>query len=123
MITLGGYDFELGTIKKDPKFGYVDEYREYKMLSGKLRRNIKGKRFMAEFGYQYLTDTEIGYLYGLVAAQKTTGHTAVEISVPGGTYSGNAILSINNSQIRFGVEAGVPVWYDWAVTLTGVDLE
>ena len=123
MITLGGYNFELGTIKKEPKFGYIDEYREYVMLSGKLRRDVKGKRFTASFAYQYLTNTEISNLMTLIANQKTAGYISAEISVPGGTYTGNVFLTIDDTQIRFGLEAGVPVWYSWTITVVGVDLE
>lgn len=40
MINLGGYDFELGTLSSNPKFGYITEYREYKTVSGKIRRDV-----------------------------------------------------------------------------------
>ena len=59
MINLGGYDFELGTLASNPKFGYITEYREYKTISGKIRRDVKGKRFQGTFSYGYLTATEI----------------------------------------------------------------
>ena len=49
MINLGGIDFELETIGKEPQFGFSAEYREFKTISGKIRRDAKGKRFNGVF--------------------------------------------------------------------------
>ena len=122
MIALNGVDFEINTMAANPKFGYVDEFREYPMLSGKIRRDIKGKRFSAEIAYGYLTDLQIASVYDLLDAQKTAGYLTAEITMPGGTFEGNVFLSVNNSQSRYYIKDGVGCWTNWRIILTGVDL-
>lgn len=118
MINLGGYDFELETLASNPKFGYITEYREYKTVSGKIRRDVKGKRFSGTFSYGYLTATEIGYVNALLEAQKTSGYISARIDTADGTFDGNVFLSVDDTQVRF--SAGK--WVDWKIVVTGVDL-
>lgn len=123
MLNIGGYDLEFQTINREPVFGYVDEYREYKMLSGKVRRDVKGKRFSAEFTYAYLTDTQIGTLLAIQSAYKSAGYVAAEITMPSMNFSGDVHFAIENSQARFHIDdAGVAIWKNWQILLTGVDL-
>jgi len=49
LINLGGYDFELGTLASNPKFGYITEYREYKTVSGKLGVTLRANVFRVRF--------------------------------------------------------------------------
>lgn len=118
MINLGGYDFELETLASNPKFGYTTEYREYNTVSGKLRRDVKGKRFSGTFSYAYLTTAEIGYVNALLDAQKTVGYISAEIDTSDGTFTGNVFLTIDDTQVRF--SAGK--WINWKIVVTGVDL-
>lgn len=118
MINLGGYDFELSTLSANPKFGYITEYREYKTVSGKLRRDVKGLRFQGTFSYANLTATEIGYINALLASQKTAGYISAELETADGTFSGNVFLTIDDTQIRFSQGK----WLGWKLVLTGVDL-
>lgn len=118
MINLGGYDFELGTLASNPKFGYITEYREYKTISGKIRRDVKGKRFQGTFSYGYLTATEISNINSLLDTQKTAGYISAEIETSDGTFTGNVFLTIDDTQVRF--SAGK--WVDWKIIVTGVDL-
>lgn len=118
MINLGGYDFELGTLASNPKFGYIAEYREYKAVSGKIRRDVKGKRFQGTFSYAYLTDTEIGYVNSLLDAQKISGYISAEIETADGTFTGNVFLTIDDTQVRFSQGK----WLNWKLVVTGVDL-
>lgn len=126
MIKLNEYDFELSTINKDPEFGYKPEFREYKMISGKIRRDTIGHRFVAKIGYAYLTDVEIGYLVALLQAQKTTGSITAEITTPHeGTFTGSVFLEVNESQKRFAYDSVLErwIWLNWEIILTGTEVE
>ena len=118
MINLNGYDFELTTLSSNPNFGYLTEYREYKTVSGKIRRDVKGKRFQGTFSYGYLTATEIGYVNALLDAQKTAGYISAEIETADGTFTGNVFLTIDDTQTRFSQGK----WLNWKLIVTGVDL-
>lgn len=126
MLTLNSYDFELSTLNKDPEIGYKPEFREYKMLSGKIRRDTIGHRFIAKLGYAYLTDTEIGYLVALLQAQKTAGYITAAISTPHeGTFNGTVFMEVNDAQKRFAYDAVAEkyVWVNWEIILTGTEVE
>lgn len=126
MINLNEYDFELSTLNKDPEIGYKPEFREYKMLSGKIRRDTIGHRFIAKLGYAYLTDTEIGYLVALLQAQKTAGYITAEISTPhAGTFTGPVFLEVNETQKRYAYDSVLAryVWVNWEIILTGTEVE
>lgn len=126
MIKLNEYDFEFATMNKEPEFGYKPEYREYKMISGKIRRDTIGHRFVAKIGYAHLTETQVGYVVALLQAQKTTGYITAEITTPHeGTFTGPVFLEINESQKRFAYDSVLEswIWLNWEIILTGTEVE
>lgn len=125
MITLNEYDFELETMNKEPQFGYKPEFREYKMLSGKIRRDTIGHRFVAKIGYAYLTDTQTANLVALLQAQRTDGFITAEISTPHGNFTGPVFLEVNEAQKRFSYDEtlGKHVWTNWEIIITGLEVE
>lgn len=123
MITLNGINFELPLVANNPHFGYVDEFSETEVISGKIIRDFKGKRFNAQINYNYLTEAQVADIYALLDAQKTTGYISASVTMPGGTtYNGNVFLSVVNSQARFCIKDGVAMWTNWQIILKGVEL-
>ena len=124
MIKLQNIDFELPQINKEPVMGYSDEFIEKVMLSGKIRRIYKGKRFYAKFSFACLTDEQKTALKNVLNYQQQNGSISVEISTPIGDYIGNGILEINNDQTRFKFDTETQqfVWTNWQVTIKGTDL-
>ena len=117
MLKLGGIDFELSTLNKNAQFGSIVEYIEKKMISGKIRRIEKGKRFSAEFSYAYLTDEQRNVLMHL----KNNQPIYAEISTPDGIFKGEVYLDINDLITRFAFINNKWVWSNYSITLTGVD--
>lgn len=124
MIKFNNVDFELPTLGKEPQIGYEDEFIEKKMLSGKIRRIYKGKRFYAVFRYAYLTDAQINQLNQILTSQRDTGYISAKISTPFGDFNGNAILTVDKSTTMFkkDKETGKYVWINYSVQLKAVDL-
>lgn len=122
MINLGGIDFELNTLAPNPTFNYVDEYIERKMLSGKIRRIYKGKRFNAELTYGYLTEQQISNLYGLLNSQQNNGFINATITMPNDTFNGNINISIDEGQKRYAYINNQWIWTNWKIIIDGVDL-
>ena len=87
-------------------------------MSGKIRRDVKGKRFQGTFSYGYLTATEISNINSLLDTQKTSGYISAEIETADGTFEGDVFLTVDDTQVRF--SAGK--WVDWKIVVTGVDL-
>lgn len=116
---------ELPQIGKEPTMGYADEYVEKTMISGKIRRIYKGRRFYANFSYAYLTFDERTIINSLLAAQRETGYLTAQISTPYGSYSGQVIIELNQNQTRFKYDEGLGdyVWTNWTLTLKGVDYD
>lgn len=123
MLKIENIDFELPQIGKEPKIGYADEYIEKTMLSGKIRRIYKGKRFYATFSYAFLTEEQIANLNAILAAQRQNGYVAVQINSPYGDYNGAAILEVASDQTRFAIDkdTGACVWVNWSMSVKGVD--
>ena len=123
MLTINGIDMELPQIGKEPKMGYAEEYVEKTMLSGKIRRIYRGKRFYATFSYAYLTSEQRTIIQQLLAAQEQSGYVTIQISSPYGTFSGQAIMELNQQQTRFAYSEvlGDYVWVDWQITVKGVE--
>ena len=125
MLTINGIDMELPQIGREPTMGYADEYVEKTMISGKIRRIYKGRRFYANFSYGFLTEEQRATMNSLLAAQRQNGYLTVQISSPYGTYNGQAIIELGQEQTRFKYdeEAQDYVWTNWTLTLKGVDYD
>lgn len=125
MLTINGIDMELPQIGKQPTMGYTDEYVEKNMISGKIRRIYKGRRFYANFSYAFLTAEQRATVNSLLAAQRENGYLTVQISSPFGSYNGQAIIELKNQQTRFKYDETAQdyVWINWTLTLKGVDYD
>lgn len=123
MLTINNIDMELPQMGKEPQMGYAEEYVEITMLSGKIRRIYRGKRFYATFSYAYLTSEQRTIIQQLLAAQEQSGYVTIQISSPYGTFSGQAIMELNQQQTRFAYSEvlGDYVWVDWQITVKGVE--
>lgn len=123
MLKINNIDMELPQMGKEPKMGYAEEYVEITMLSGKIRRIYRGKRFYATFSYAYLTSEQRTIIQQLLAAQEQSGYVTVQISSPYGTFSGQAIMELNQQQTRFAYSDVLNdyVWVDWQITVKGVE--
>lgn len=125
MLTINGIDMELPQIGREPTMGYADEYVEKTMISGKIRRIYKGRRFYANFSYAFLTAEQRATVNSLLAAQRQNGYLTVQISSPFGSYNGQAIIELGQEQTRFAYSdvLGEYVWTNWDLTLKGVDYD
>lgn len=125
MLTINGIDMELPQIGREPTMGYADEYVEKTMISGKIRRIYKGRRFYANFSYAFLTAEQRATVNSLLAAQRQNGYLTVQISSPFGSYNGQAIIELGQEQTRFKYDetTGDYVWTNWTLTLKGVDYD
>ena len=125
MLTINGIDMELPQMGREPTMGYADEYIEKNMISGKIRRIYKGRRFYANFSYAFLTAEQRATVNSLLAAQRQNGYLNVQISSPFGSYNGQAIIELGQEQTRFKYdeEAQDYVWTNWTLTLKGVDYD
>lgn len=125
MLKINNIDMELPQMGREPTMGYADEYIEKNMISGKIRRIYKGRRFYANFSYAFLTAEQRATVNSLLAAQRQNGFLNVQISTPYGTYSGQAIIEVGQEQTRFKYDedAGDYVWINWTLTLKGVDYD
>ena len=125
MLRIEGIDFDLPQIGREPKMGYSDEFIEKTMISGKIRRIYKGKRFFATFSYAFLLNEQIQTLNALLAQQRQQGYLNVEINSPFGEYSGGAIIELNNQQSRFRYnrETDDYVWTNWQLSVKAVDYD
>lgn len=125
MLTINNIDMELPQMGREPSMGYSDEYTEKTMISGKIRRIYKGRRFYANFSYGFLTAEQRATMNSLLAAQRQNGYLTVQISSPYGTYNGQAIMELGQEQTRFKYdeEAQDYVWTNWTLTLKGVDYD
>lgn len=123
MLTINNIDMELPQMGKEPQMGYAEEYVEKTMLSGKIRRIYRGKRFYATFSYAYLTSEQRTTIQQLLAAQEQNGYVSVQISSPYGTFSGQAIMELNQQQTRFAYSDVLKdyVWVNWQITVKGVE--
>lgn len=123
MLTINNIDMELPQMGKEPQMGYAEEYVEKTMLSGKIRRIYRGKRFYATFSYAYLTSEQRTTTQQLLAAQEQSGYVTVQISSPYGTFSGQAIMELNQQQTRFAYSEVLKdyVWVNWQITVKGVE--
>lgn len=125
MLTINGIDMELPQIGREPTMGYSDEYVEKTMISGKIRRIYKGRRFYANFSYAFLTAEQRATVNSLLAAQRQNGYLDVQISSPFGSYNGQAIIELGQEQTRFKYDEtlGDYVWTNWQLTLKAVDYD
>ena len=122
MLKINNVDMELPQMGKSPTMGYTDEYVEKTMISGKIRRIYKGRRFSATFSYAYMTEEERNVLDTLFAEQRQNGYLTAQIDSPYGTYNGQVILEIKKEQTRFAYSEVLQsyVWTNWQLTLKGV---
>lgn len=123
MINLGGINWELKTLARNPEFNYQEEFVERKMISGKVRRIYKGKRMTFTATYGYLTDTQISNLYSLLDSQRSNGYVSATITTPSGTFEGNVSIEIDDSQKRYTHSDSLGwIWTNWVIILTAIDL-
>ena len=123
MIKLNNFDFDITIVAPNPLFGYVDEYKEYSVISGKIRREYAGKRFRGEIPCGYFTNEQIAHINALQDTQKIDGHLAAQVDMPGNQiFVGDVFLSVNNLQARFAKINDAYVWTNWNIVLTGADL-
>lgn len=125
MLTINNIDMELPQMGREPTMGYADEYVEKTMISGKIRRIYKGRRFYANFSYAFLTAEQRATVNSLLAAQRQNGYLDVQISSPFGSYNGQAIIELGQEQTRFKYDETAQdyVWINWTLTLKGVDYD
>lgn len=125
MLKINGIDMELPQMGREPTMGYADEYIEKNMISGKIRRIYKGRRFYANFSYAFLTAEQRATVNSLLAAQRQNGYLNVQISSPFGSYNGQAIIELGQEQTRFKYDETAQdyVWINWTLTLKGVDYD
>ena len=125
MLKINNIDMELPQMGREPTMGYADEYVEKTMISGKIRRIYKGRRFYANFSYAFLTAEQRTTVNSLLAAQRQNGYLDVQISSPFGSYNGQAIIELGQEQTRFAYSdvLGEYVWTNWDLTLKGVDYD
>lgn len=122
MLKINNVDMEFPQMGREPTMGYTDEYVEKIMISGKIRRIYKGRRFSARFSYAYLTSSQRNTLDTLLAAQRQNGYLTAQIDSPFGTYNGQVIMTLDKAQTRFKYDEtlGEYVWVNWQLTLKGV---
>ena len=122
MLKINNVDMEFPQMGREPTMGYTDEYVEKTMISGKIRRIYKGRRFSATFSYAYLTSSQRNTLDTLLAAQRQNGYLTAQIDSPFGTYNGQVIMTLDKAQTRFKYDEtlGEYVWVNWQLTLRGV---
>lgn len=122
MLKINNVDMEFPQMGREPTMGYTDEYVEKTMISGKIRRIYKGRRFSATFSYAYLTSSQRNTLDTLLAAQRQNGYLTAQIDSPFGTYNGQVIMTLDKEQTRFKYDEtlGDYVWVNWQLTLKGV---
>lgn len=125
MLKINSIDMEFPQMGREPTMGYADEYVEKTMISGKIRRIYKGRRFYANFSYAYLTAEQKSTLNSLLASQRQNGYLTVQISSPFGSYNGQAIIELGQEQTRFKYDETLQdyVWVNWQLTLKGVDYD
>lgn len=125
MLIINDINFELPQMGREPTMGYADEYIEKTMISGKIRRIYKGRRFYAKFSYAFLTAEQRATVNSLLAAQRQNGYLTVQISSPFGRYNGQAIIELGQEQTRFKYDETAQdyVWINWQLTLKGVDYD
>lgn len=122
MLKIENVDLEFPTIGKEPTFGFADEFIEKTMLSGKIKRIYKGRRFYATFNYGFLLEEQRQKIETLLQTQRTQGYLTAEINTPYGSYTGEVILELNNNQTRFMYSDVLKdyVWTNWTLTLKAV---
>lgn len=122
MLKINNVDMEFPQMGREPTMGYTDEYVEKTMISGKIRRIYKGRRFSATFSYAYLTSSQRNTLDTLLFAQRQNGYLTAQIDSPFGTYNGQVIMTLDKEQTRFKYDEtlGDYVWVNWQLTLKGV---
>lgn len=122
MLKINNVDMEFPQMGREPTMGYTDEYVEKTMISGKIRRIYKGRRFSATFSYAYLTSSQRNTLDTLLSAQRQNGYLTAQIDSPFGTYNGQVIMTLDKEQTRFKYDEtlGEYVWVNWQLTLRGV---
>ena len=122
MLKINNVDMEFPQMGREPTMGYTDEYVEKTMISGKIRRIYKGRRFSATFSYAYLTSDERDTLETLLSAQRQNGYLTAQIGTPYGTYNGQVIMELKKEQTRFVYSEVLQdyVWTNWQLTLKGV---
>ena len=123
MLKINNVDCEFEQIGKEPTMGIPPEYVEKTMISGKIRRIYKGRRFYAAFSYAFLTEEQRSIINQLLKSQEQNGYVTVQIDSPFGSFSGQAILDCNQQQTRFGYSEVLDdyVWTNWEMTIKSVE--
>lgn len=123
---------------RNPTFGYQQEYIEKRMVSGRIRRIYKGKRFTARIPFgtllpasdtmSHMTNVRANGLYYLLDCQRQTGYLWAEVTDPESkdvTFKGNVVLDVDGSQRRFVWDAQAQdyVWTGYNLIITAVELK
>ena len=118
-------DMELPQRVVGPTSGNADDDVENTIISVKIRRYYKGRRFYANFSYAFLPAEQRATFNSLLAAQRQNGYLTVQISSPFGSYNGQAIIELGQGQTRFAYSdvLGEYVWTNWDLTPKGVDYD
>ena len=119
---------------KNPTFGYEQEFVQKIMISGKVRRVYRGKRFVAHVFFGYLPDytdwhfntyTANG-LYWLLDQQRRLGCLYAEITSPESTttFKGEVFLDLDESQRRFKYDADAQryIWVGYGLTISACEV-
>lgn len=125
MLTINNQNWELPQIGNEPTIGYEDEYIQKEMVSGKIRRIYKGRRFYANFYYAFLSESQISSMLDLLETQRKQGYVEVSIETAYGIFVGKVIMDLNNNQRRFEYnrETGEKNWLDWTLAIKAVDYD
>lgn len=133
MFKINGLDWELPQRAKTHSAGYEYEYIEHTMMSGKIRRLYKGKRFHATFSYGFLSNAQVLFIHKILAKQMEDGYCTIEMDYGGMTnytFNGPAIITLNSDQQKFeSYETGtdessniwVSTWINWNLEIESVD--
>ena len=123
MLQVEGVNIEYPQIGREPQMGYTEEYVEKTMISGKIRRIYRGKRFNATFSYAFLTSEQITTIRQLMSAQRQRGYLDITINSPFGDFSGQAVIDLNSNQTRYkkNPDTGEFVWTNWQLSVIGTE--
>lgn len=117
MIIINNEDWELPQIGKEPEIGYEYEYITKTVISGKVHRVYRGRRFFANISYAFLDETRAADLLSLVKSDVN-----VSIRTPFDTFSGAAQIEITKMPTRFEKAGVYDTWTEWKISIVGVNL-
>lgn len=123
MFTINNINFEFPQRSKSHTAGYKEEYLEKEMVSGKVRRLYRGKRFYADFFYPFLSTAQINNLKTILEYQRKWGYCNVEMDSAEDAFKGQAFVSVNSDQEKFetNIEENEYQWIKWSLEIESVN--